>query len=101
MVQGREKAGVPLAINGIFGNMGVACAALITGFLIDHAGCRSAFVWPGIVSIATGIIYAGFLYLDRIFEQGSAHPRICNHFRVYSDRRASLSEHNLCVAQNL
>ena len=65
VVQGREKAGVPLAINGVFGNMGVACAALITGFLIDHAGWRSAFVWPGIVSIATGIIYAGFLYIDR------------------------------------
>jgi predicted MFS family arabinose efflux permease len=45
--------------------MGVACAALITGFLIDHAGWRSAFVWPGIVSIATGIIYAGFLCVDR------------------------------------
>jgi MFS family permease len=65
VVQGREKAGVPLAINGVFGNMGVACAALITGFLIDHAGWRSAFVWPGIVSIATGVIYAGFIYLDR------------------------------------
>ena len=64
VVQGREKAGVPLAVNGIFGNMGVACAALITGFLIDHAGWQSAFVWPGIVSIATGIFYAGFLYLD-------------------------------------
>jgi len=65
VVQGREKAGVPVAINGIFGNMGVASAALITGFLIDHAGWRSAFVWPGIVSIATGIIYAGLLYIDR------------------------------------
>jgi MFS family permease len=64
VVQGREKAGVPLAINGIFGNMGVACAALITGFLIDHAGWQSAFIWPGIVSVATGIIYAGFLYID-------------------------------------
>jgi MFS family permease len=64
VVQGREKAGVPVAINGIFGNMGVACAALITGFLIDHAGWRFAFVWPGIVSIATGIVYAGFLCLD-------------------------------------
>jgi len=63
VVQGREKAGVPVAINGIFGNLGVACAALITGFLIDHAGWRSAFVWPGIVSIATGIAYAGFLYV--------------------------------------
>jgi MFS family permease len=65
VVQGREKTGVPVAINGIFGNMGVASAALITGFLIDHAGWQSAFVWPGIVSIATGIIYAGFLYIDR------------------------------------
>lgn len=62
VVQGREKAGVPVAINGIFGNLGVACAALITGFLIDHAGWRSAFVWPGIVSIATGIAYAGLFY---------------------------------------
>jgi MFS family permease len=65
VVQGRENTGVPLAINGILGNMGVACAALISGFLIDHAGWRSAFVWPGVVSIATGIAYAGLLYADR------------------------------------
>ena len=65
VVQGRKNTGVPLAINGIFGNMGVACAALIAGFLIDHVGWRSAFVWPGVVSIATGIAYAGFLYAGR------------------------------------
>ncbi len=65
VIQGRENTGVPLAINGIFGNMGVACAALITGFLIDHAGWRSAFVWPGGLSIATGIAYAGLLYAGR------------------------------------
>jgi MFS family permease len=65
VVQGRENTGVPLAVNGIFGNMGVACAALITGFLIDHAGWRSAFIWPGIVSIATGLAYAGLLYMGR------------------------------------
>ena len=62
VVQGRKQTGVPLAINGVFGNMGVACAALITGFMIDHTGWRSAFVWPGMVSVATGIAYAGFLY---------------------------------------
>jgi MFS family permease len=56
---------VPLAINGIFGNMGVACAALIAGFLIDRVGWRSAFVWPGVVSIATGMAYAGLLYAGR------------------------------------
>ena len=65
VVQGREVTGMPLAVNGVFGNMGVAGAALIAGFMIDQTGWRSAFVWPGIVSVATGIAYAGFLYMDR------------------------------------
>ena len=65
VVHGREKTGLPIAVNGIFGNMGVACAALIAGFLIDHAGWRSAFVWPGVVSIATGIAYAVLVYASR------------------------------------
>jgi MFS family permease len=72
VVQGRENTGVPLAINGIFGNMGVACAALVTGFLIDQAGWRSAFVWPGVFSIATGIICAGFLYFEKRTVPGEA-----------------------------
>jgi MFS family permease len=65
VVQGRKNTGVPLALNGVFGNIGVACAALLTGFLIDQTGWRSAFVWPGVVSIATGIAYAIFLYVVR------------------------------------
>ena len=35
VVQGRRNTGVPLAINGVSGNLGVAAAALLTGFLID------------------------------------------------------------------
>ncbi len=60
VVQGRSKMGVPLAINGVFGNMGVACAALLTGVLIDYDGWQSAFQWPGIISIAVGIAYLVF-----------------------------------------
>jgi len=55
VIEGRARTGVPLAINGVFGNLGVASAALITGFLIDNAGWRSAFVWPGLLSVAIGI----------------------------------------------
>lgn len=62
VVEGREKTGVPLAINGVFGNLGVAGAALITGFFIDFAGWRSAFWIPGIISIATGVAYAAFIW---------------------------------------
>ena len=73
VVQGREKAGVPLAINGIFGNMGVACAALITGFFIDQAGWRSAFIWPGIISITTGVLYAVVFCMHRGEGSGAVH----------------------------
>ena len=61
VVQNRVHTGVPLAINGVFGNLGVASAALLTGFLIDTAGWRSAFFVPGIVSILLGFAYLLFL----------------------------------------
>ena len=70
VIQGREKTGVPLAINGIFGNLGVASAALLTGYLIDTAGWRNAFVLPGVISIGIGIAYAAFLWSGR--ERGAA-----------------------------
>jgi MFS family permease len=52
---------VPLAINGIFGNMGVASAALLTGYLVDTSGWRSAFIIPGALSIAIGVCYLLFI----------------------------------------
>ena len=58
VVQGRRRTGIPLAINGVWGNLGVASAALITGYLIDNAGWREAFVLPGILSILIGLAYA-------------------------------------------
>ena len=61
VVHGRQQTGVPLAINGIFGNMGVASAALITGFLIDVSGWRQAFFVPGIFSIFIGFGYFAFI----------------------------------------
>ena len=61
VIEGRRKTGIPLAVNGIFGNMGVAGAALITGFLIDTAGWRWAFIAPGIASLAIGLAYGAFV----------------------------------------
>lgn len=65
VVQGRKKTGMPLAINGIFGNLGVASAALLTGYLIDSAGWRTAYVLPGVISIAVGIAYFLFVKSGR------------------------------------
>ena len=62
VVQGREKTGLPLAVNGVFGNLGVAVAALLTGYLIDTGGWRTAFLLPGAVSIGLGAGYAAFVW---------------------------------------
>ena len=65
VIQGRHKTGVPLAINGVFGNMGVASAALLTGFLIDTSGWRSAYFAPGVASILLGLLYLLFVRTQR------------------------------------
>ena len=52
-----RNTGMRIAVNGVYGNLGVAGAALITGWLIDTAGWRMAFILPGLVSIALGIAY--------------------------------------------
>jgi len=65
VVHGRKKTGIPLAINGVFGNLGVAAAALLTGWLIDTGGWRNAFVLPGAVSIGLGVAYAAFVWAGR------------------------------------
>ena len=65
VIQGRRRTGIPIAVNGVFGNLGVAAAALVTGYLIDTGGWRNAFVWPGVVSIALGAAYAAFVRTER------------------------------------
>ncbi len=52
-----KKTGMRLAVNGIWGNLGVGCAALVTGILIDIAGWRAAFFVPGLVSILIALPY--------------------------------------------
>ena len=65
VIEGRRKTGLPIAINGVFGNLGVAAAALLTGYLIDTGGWRNAFVLPGAVSIGLGAAYAAFVWAGR------------------------------------
>ncbi|MDE0942394.1 MAG: MFS transporter [Alphaproteobacteria bacterium] len=52
-----KNTGMRIAMNGVWGNLGVASAALIAGYLIDHGGWRMAFVLPGIFSILMGLAY--------------------------------------------
>jgi predicted MFS family arabinose efflux permease len=58
LVQGAQRPGWTIGVNGLSGNLGVAMAAVVTGFLVKHYGWRMAFVIPGIVSIACGVMFA-------------------------------------------
>jgi MFS family permease len=62
VVEKWRNTGMRIAVNGVWGNLGVASAALITGYFIDHGGWRTAFVLPGIVSILIGIAYTVLMW---------------------------------------
>lgn len=73
VVENRAKTGMAIAVNGIFGNLGVASAALLTGLMIDTGNWRAAFVLPGIVSILLGLAYAWlFLRAPRVPRKAAA-----------------------------
>lgn len=55
-----KRIGRVLGWNGLWGNFGLAAAALVAGALIDLAGWRAAFFVPGAVTVAAG---AAFLLL--------------------------------------
>lgn len=52
-----RNTGMRIAVNGVWGNLGVASAALITGYFIDNGGWRTAFIVPGTVSLVVGVAY--------------------------------------------
>lgn len=60
LVRNAVNRGTALGLNNMFGSFGPAAAALMAGGLIDWLGWRSAFLWPGLLVVLTGV---GFLVL--------------------------------------
>jgi MFS family permease len=60
LVASPEKMGRALGWNGLWGNLGLAAAALVAGALMDFWGWRAAFLIPGIFCLLAG---AAFLKL--------------------------------------
>src|SRR2546426_2365364 len=55
LVASPERMGRALGWNGLWGNLGLAAAALVAGALMDLFGWRAAFFVPGVASIIAGI----------------------------------------------
>ena len=58
LVRTSLRPGWTLGVNGLAGNLGVALAAVVTGFLVKHLGWRAAFAIPGLIAIGCGIAFA-------------------------------------------
>jgi MFS family permease len=58
LLERSSNPGATIGFNGLSGNLGVAVAALLTGFLIQWFGWRAAFVLPGVVALVCGWVFA-------------------------------------------
>ena len=53
-----DKLGREMGLNGVWGNLGVASSALLTGVIGQYLGWRFAFIIPGIVTMLIGVVFA-------------------------------------------
>ena len=58
LLERSSNPGATIGFNGLAGNLGVAVAALLTGFLIQWQGWRAAFVVPGVLALVCGWQFA-------------------------------------------
>ena len=61
LVAAPTKLGAALGWNGLWGNLGLAAAALISGALMDVLGWRAAFFVPGALCLAAGVGFLGMV----------------------------------------
>jgi MFS family permease len=57
LVQQSKNPGFTIGLNGLAGNLGIAIAAILTGFLVKYAGWRAAFAVPAALALLCGIVF--------------------------------------------
>jgi FSR family fosmidomycin resistance protein-like MFS transporter len=55
MVRNAVNRGKALGVNGVFGSIGIASAAIVAGGVSEWGGWRSAFIMPGAICALTGV----------------------------------------------
>ena len=53
-----DKLGREMGMNGVWGNLGVASSALVTGVVGQYLGWRFAFIFPGVITMLLGAAFA-------------------------------------------
>jgi len=73
-----DRLGSEMGLNGVWGNLGVASSALVTGVVGQYLGWRWAFVIPGVVTMALGVIFMRTV----VHEDRSGHKQAAAQARV-------------------
>src|ERR1700753_1424376 len=73
-----DKLGREMGVNGVWGNLGVASSALVTGVIGQYLGWRFAFIIPGAITILIGLAFArAVVHEDRTgTKQAAAQARV-------------------------
>ena len=75
-----DKPGRAIGVNGVFGNVGVALAPVMTAFLAHQAGWRAAFLLPGVACVgARAAVAAGAVARGAIRRSARPFPEIPRH----------------------
>lgn len=61
LVAAPKNLGAALGWNGLWGNLGLAFAAIVSGALMDLWGWRAAFFVPGLAAIGAGIAFVALV----------------------------------------
>ena len=65
LIRDSNKVGIRLGINGVWGNMGVAAAPVLTGFIILNSNWQLSFLVPSIICFIFGLAQLrGFKEID-------------------------------------
>ena len=55
LIRDSNKVGIRLGVNGVWGNMGVAAAPVLTGFIILNSNWQLSFLVPSLICLIFGI----------------------------------------------
>src|SRR6202171_2316099 len=76
-----ERLGREMGLNGVWGNLGVASSALVTGVVGQYLGWRWAFIVPGVVTVLIGVAFMRSV----VHEDRSGHRQAAAQARVAKD----------------
>ncbi len=58
LLSATKTPGMTIGVNNLAGNMGLAIAAILTGFMVKYFGWRAVFILPAVLSAFMGLLFA-------------------------------------------